>query len=386
MIVGETVYMDYQATTPIDPRVYDLVQPYFKKDFGNPHSLDHSFGWKANKALENSRTHLASALSIDSNEIYFTSGATEANNLALKGLLPPASSKRNKLIVSSIEHKSILSIARYVRELGFNLSVVPVDSEGVVDLSRLEELLDETVFLVSIMAVNNEIGSIQPLQQIAQMSHLAGALFHSDCAQAFGAIDLSLDDIDLDLASFSAHKIYGPKGIGALYVKKGLEARIVPIIHGGGQEGGLRSGTQPTALCLGFGEAIRIMKQEGEAERSHIKTLRKHFYKCLSNHYPSIQLNGPPLEKRHAGNLNICFPGQDAKDILNRLQPLLAASTGSACTSGIPEPSHVLKAIGLTGEEAESSIRFSLGRFSTLEQVEQAANLIREKLISGTTF
>jgi cysteine desulfurase len=372
------IYMDYQASTPADPRVVEAMRPYWSTIFGNPHSTDHGFGWTADAAVEKARGQIAALIGADPDEIIFTSGATEANNLAILGIA--RASPRRRIVVSAIEHKSILAAARAAQdELGFEVVSVPVGANGIVDPADVAALLDERVALVSIMAVNNEIGTVQPLREIAATCQAIGAVFHSDAAQAVSVLPLDVYCDGADLMSMSAHKAYGPKGLGALYIRRHLPVRPKPIIHGGGQEQGLRSGTLPTPLCVGFGEACRILAEERDAEIERIAALRSQLICKLQSAVPGLMLNGA-LAPRHSGSLNVRFPGVDAELLLQALQPNVAASTGSACTSGQPEPSHVLRAIGLSAPEAASSIRFSIGRFTTREEIDRAVGHVAHAL------
>lgn len=366
--------MDYQATTPTDPRVVAAMQPYWSEIYGNPHSADHAFGWDADSAVETARAQIAQSIGADPDEIIFTSGATEANNLAVLGTVR-ASQERQRIIISAIEHKCVLAAAQAAAEEGYEIIPIPVTAEGVVDVARLVELIDERVALVAVMAVNNEIGSLQPLRAIAERCNVMGTVFHSDAAQALSVLPLDVAQLGVDLMSLSAHKAYGPKGIGALYVRRGLKVRPRPILHGGGQEAGLRAGTLPTPLCVGFGEACRILADERDCEAERVMELRDLLLRRLQETVPGVQVNGT-LHARHPGNLNLRFIGAEASVLLQNLHPHVAASTGSACTSGQPEPSHVLRAIGLTAAEAESSIRLSVGRFTTEDDVDRAARHI----------
>ena len=378
------IYADYQATTPVDSRVLAAMEPHWHEAFGNPHSTDHVVGWKAEKATRKAANLVAVLIGADSDEIIFTSGATEANNLALLGLARHTSSKRQRILVSAIEHKCVLAAARSLegREK-FTVEHVPVDSEGRIDLGALEEMLDNNVLLVSIMAVNNEVGVIQDIPAIASLLTPYGILLHTDAAQAPCAMDLHDLAYHADLISLSGHKMYGPQGIGTLYVRRDLHDRIEPLIHGGGQQGGIRSGTLPLPLCVGMGAAASLCASEQPSiERQEIARLTDSFVRRLREGEAQVALNGPPNEYRHPGNANIRFVGHNAQDILGVLQPHLAASTGAACTSGTPEPSHVLRALGLSTEESEASIRFSFGRFSTESEVERAANLVLQALSS----
>ena len=378
----DTIYADYQATTPVDPRVIDRMAPFWRESFGNPHSNDHVVGWKAAQAVKESQASVARLIGADPDEIVFTSGATEANNLALLGLARRAPAHRRRILVSAVEHKCVLAAARALEEReGFSLEIVPVDREGFVDLEALSQLLDDTVFVVSIMAVNNEVGTIQDVARIASLARQHDVLFHCDAAQALCAMDVSSLALHADLISLSGHKMYGPQGIGVLYIRRDIQERIEPIMYGGGQQAGLRSGTVPTPLCVGMGVAADILRTpEAIEERRTIARKRDSFVSELLNGPLPPAINGPIGERRHPGNANVRFPGCSAEDILGALQPRLAASTGAACTSGIPEPSHVLRAMGLSDSDASSSIRFSFGRFSTAWEIRQAATLVNEAL------
>ena len=390
MRISKTIYLDHQATTPIDRRVSEQMRPYLSESFGNPHSADHILGWKSSQAVEQAATQIAGLSGADPDEIIFTSGATEANNMALLGLarrIRPGN-KRRRFILSEIEHKCVLAAGRVISDqLGFRVEHLPVDKKGRVLLASLEDTLEDDVLAVSIMAVNNEIGTIQDIQKISELVRKVGAIFHCDAAQAPVSMDMRGIAGYVDLLSLSAHKMYGPKGIGALYIRRELQDRLEPLIYGGGQQNGLRSGTVPTALCVGMGAAAELLSSgEARQKRAILCQRRDRFLEKLAGLPWSIRLNGPTGESRHPGNANICFEGFFAQDILQVLQPHLAASTGSACTSGIPEPSHVLKAIGLSPEDAEASIRFSLGFDTTEADIDDAVNLIDNALVklSGT--
>ena len=390
MRISETIYLDHQATTPVDQQVLDRMLPYFRESFGNPHSADHTLGWNGSLAVEQAAAQVAALIGADSDEIIFTSGATEANNMALLGLARRVhlASGRRRLILSEIEHKCVLASGRVISDqLGFPVDHLPVDREGRVLLEALEHALDDNVLAVSIMAVNNEVGTIQDIQKISELVRNVGAIFHCDAAQAPISMDLREIAEHVDMLSLSAHKMYGPKGIGALYIRRELQDRLEPLIYGGGQQTGLRSGTVPTALCVGIGAAAELLSGDAARQkRVFLRQRRDRFLEQLAGLPWSIRLNGPTGESRHPANANICFEGFCAQDILQVLQPHLAASTGSACTSGIPEPSHVLKAIGLSPEDAEASIRFSLGFDTTDADIDDAVNLIDNalgKLSSG---
>ena len=367
----------------MDPQVLKAMMPYFEEACGNPHSADHVLGWAAAQAVDESAAKIASMIGADSDEVIFTSGATEANNLAVIGLARRAAGgRRRRILCSTIEHKCVLAAARALKDqLGYEVELVPVDYEGRIEMQRLADALDENVLLVSIMAANNEIGTIQNVEEISRMVDSVGAVLHCDAAQAPCAMELQSFGQFVHLLSLSAHKMYGPKGIGALFVRRELHHRIEPIIYGGGQQGNLRSGTVPTALCVGMGAAADLLKGENAAEeRQAVRGRRDRFVEGLSELRWPIKTNGPHGSDRHPGNANIRFEGFSAIDILAALQPRLAASTGSACTSGTPEPSHVLRAIGLSAQDAGESIRFSLGRHTTTSDVDEAVSLIAATL------
>ena len=380
----QTIYADYQATTPVDPRVLEAMAPYWRELFGNPHSSDHVVGWRSAEAVQHASYSVAGLVGADPDEIIITSGATEANNLALLGLARRASPMRRRILVSAIEHKCVLAAARSLEEReGFKVETIPVDEEGFVNLEALKAMLDEAVLVVSVMAVNNEIGTIQDLPRIAALLKEHEVLFHCDAAQAPCA--MGLDDLALhaDLISLSGHKMYGPQGIGALYIRREVQPWVEPIIYGGGQQAGLRSGTMPVPLCVGMGAAADIIRaSDATFERLRVAGQRDTFVEGLRAKTPSVAINGPIGDWRHPGNANLRFDGLAAQDILGTLQPRVAASTGAACTSGIPEPSHVLRAVGLSSAQAESSIRFSFGRFTTDGEVEEAVRRVHEALES----
>lgn len=377
-----TIYLDYQATTPLDPFVVEKMTPFWGDSFGNPHSSDHIVGWQAEKAVTAATGSIANLIGADSDEIIFTSGATEANNLALLGLARRAIKRRHRILVSAIEHKCVLETAQTLeKQMGFAVDTIPVDKQGRIDLGALERLLDDTVLVVSAMAVNNEIGTIQNIPKIASLLKSHNILFHCDAAQAPSAMDLRDLATHTDLVSLSAHKIYGPQGIGALYIRRDIQNQVEPLIYGGNQQRGLRSGTVPVALCVGMGAACGILTSpEITEEKTRVGKYRDAFVELLQDSSFPVIVNGPNVENRHPGNANLQFPNFDANEILAALQPRLAASTGSACTSGTPQPSHVLRAIGLTKEQSESSIRFSFGRFTSNNEIERAALLVHGTL------
>lgn len=376
---SETIYADYQATTPLDPRVEDRMRPYWRERFGNPHSIDHALGWNANDAVQRSAQSVAHLLGVDADEILFTSSATEANNLALIGLARCAPETRRRILVSAIEHKSVLAAADYLScQCGFDVDVIPVNEDGMIERNALESLAGNDVLVASVSVVNNEIGTVQDIPGIAQVLRRHGIWFHTDAAQSPCAIEVKKIVRDVDLLSLSSHKIYGPPGIGSLYIRREMTTKLSPMIVGGGQQSNLRSGTVPVPICVGFGAACEIFAdpKAGE-ERRKVAKYRDSFVELVSA-IPGINvtMNGPNKSDRHPGNANLLFQRLDARDILGYMQPRLAASTGSACTSGMPEESHVLRAIGLTARESNSSIRFSFGRFTSMEEIRAAADIV----------
>ena len=377
---SKSLYFDYQASTPVNPAVLEAMAPYWRDSSGNPHSTEHSVGWAANEAIEASKRSIGKLISADPDEIIFTSGATEANNLALLGLAHGLGEKTNRkrILISAIEHKCVLSITQtLMRQKGFIVETIPVDKFGYVDIDVLGELVSDDVLLCSIILVNNEIGTIQKLPAIKEVCKKFDVLVHCDAAQAPVALDLSSIALEADLLSLSGHKMYGPMGIGALCIRRELQPDIEPVIYGGGQQDNLRSGTLPLPLCVGMGEAAKLwVGKEAMNTRNRLRLLMDHFTNEVMQKIPGIRLNGPPLCERHPCNTNLRFEGHSGQDLLGMLQPRLAASTGSACASGIPEPSHVLRAIGLSEIEADSSIRFSVGTPTTEQHIEEAVNLL----------
>lgn len=359
------------------------MQPFFAEKFGNPHSSDHSFGWDSMRAVEGATKRIAALIGADPDEIVFTSGATESNNLALLGLGRRAvAGDRRRILLSAIEHKCVLAVGDYLeRQLGYTVEQIPVDSEGCVIIEALDEALDDDVLAVSIMAVNNEIGTIQNIQRISKAIEKTGALFHCDAAQAPTAMDVREVAQRVDLLSLSSHKMYGPMGVGIVYIRRELQGKVEPLLFGGGQQNGLRSGTVPVPLCVGMAAAADLFNSDdATTNRVLTKKRRDRFIDELISTPWQIAVNGPIGQNRHPGNANIHFVGFAAHDVLNALQPRLAASTGSACTSGTPEPSHVLRAIGLSRVDAEESIRFSMGYGTSDQDIGDAVQLICETL------
>lgn len=381
MRINDIVYLDYQASTPVDPEVMAAMEPLFRVDVGNPHSVDHAAGWAAHRAIDTASAVIAKLIGADADEIVFTSGATEANNLAMLGFAARAPINRRRLLVSAIEHKCVLAAGRAAASrYGLTLETIPVSTDGVVDLDAFAALIGDDVLSVAVMAVNNEIGTIQPLNQIGRLCAENGVIFHCDAAQAPLAMRLDVHELNIGSLSLSAHKVYGPKGIGVAFLRRDLQNQIEPLIYGGGQQRNLRSGTLPTPLCVGFGAAVSLLQEnDWKAESERIRTMRDQLEEKLCALGTFVKVNAAGVA-RHPGNLNIRFEGYDAEDILAAVQPNLAASTGSACTSGIPEPSHVLRAIALSAAQADASIRFSLGRFTVEDDIEIATRLVRDAL------
>jgi cysteine desulfurase len=368
------VYLDYQATTPTDRRVVEAMLPYFTEMYGNPHSRSHAYGWEAEDAVERARGQIAHLIGANAKEIIFTSGATESNNLALKGVARFYKDRKNHIITCVTEHKCVLDSCRHLELEGFEVTYLPVQTNGLIDLNRLKDAITDKTVMVSIMSVHNEIGVIQPIAEIGAICRERKVFFHTDAAQAAGKIPLDVEAMNIDLMSISGHKLYGPKGIGALYVRRRPRVRLEALISGGGQERGMRSGTLPTPLCVGLGEACRIAEAEMGAEAERLHMLRDRFYKGITEQLPDVFLNGD-LENRIPGNLNISFAYVEGEGLMMGIKDL-AVSSGSACTSASLEPSYVLRALGVDVELAHTSLRIGLGRFTTEEEVDFAVEKI----------
>jgi cysteine desulfurase len=365
------VYLDYQSTTPVDPRVLDIMLPYFTEKFGNPHSTSHSHGRIVAEAVEAAREDVARLINAEAREIVFTSGATESNNIAVKGAARFLKDRRDHIVTCVTEHKCVLeSVLRLERE-GFKVTRLGVGRDGLIDLGELEAAITDRTALVTIMAVNNEIGVVQPLAEIGARAHAKGALFHTDAAQAAGKVLLDVQGQNIDLLSISGHKMYAPKGIGALYVRRRPRVRLEPLFDGGGQERGIRSGTLPAPLCVALGAAARIARESMADEGARIGTLRRRFLNAVNREIPDALVNGSESQ-RFAGNINLRLPGVDAQRLLEQM-PELSLSLGSACTSAEVEPSYVLRAIGLKDAEAGASLRVGLGRFTSEAEIDFAA-------------
>ncbi|PSF39083.1 IscS subfamily cysteine desulfurase [Aphanothece hegewaldii CCALA 016] len=367
------IYLDCHATTPMDQRVLEAMMPYFTEYFGNSSSITHLYGWEAEAAVKKAREILATAIHCSPEEIIFTSGATEANNLAIKGIAEAYFTKGRHIITVQTEHRAVLDPCQYLQSLGFEITYLPVQADGLLDLEQLEKTIRPDTILVSVMAANNEIGVIQPLEKIGAICRQHEVLFHTDAAQAIGKIPLDVEQMNLDLVSLTAHKVYGPKGIGALYVRRrNKRVRLAAQIQGGGQEKGLRSGTLVTPSIVGFAKAIEIGLAQMLDETKHLRLLQETLWNKLSQ-LEGIYLNGH-REKRIQGNLNVSVAGVNGSALLLGLQSVVAVSSGSACSSTSNTPSHVLTALGHPEALAYASLRFGIGRFNTLSEIEQVAS------------
>lgn len=362
------IYMDHHATTPVDPRVLEAMLPYFTQKYGNAASRNHEFGEVAHDAVARARGQIAAGIGAAPAEIIFTSGATESNNLALMGVVRGNADRGDHIITTSIEHSAILDTARALEQAGVHVTYLPVSSDGIIDPDIVKRAITERTVLISVMYANNEIGTIQPIRAVGQIARGHGILFHTDAAQALGRVPINVAEDSIDLMSLSAHKTYGPKGIGALYVRRCKpRIRLAPMIHGGGHERGLRSGTLPVPLIVGFGEAVEIAIREMEPENRRVGALRDKLKSLLMDKLDGVMINGSESH-RLPNNLNLSFAGVDGESVLLGLKDV-ALSTGSACSTADPEASHVLKAIGLAPDRLQSSIRFGLGRFNTDEEI-----------------
>ncbi|WP_317615785.1 IscS subfamily cysteine desulfurase [Phormidesmis priestleyi] len=381
MMAQRPIYLDNQATTPVDDRVLAAMLPYFTQQFGNPSSVGHIYGWEAEAAIQQAREILADSIHAAPEEIVFTSGATEANNLAIKGVAEAYLDRGRHIITLQTEHNAVLDPCHYLQSLGFEVTFLPVKSDGLIDLDLLEKTLRSDTILVSVMAANNEIGVLQPLEAIGHLCHEHQVLFHTDAAQAIGKIPLDVEAMQIDLMSLTAHKVYAPKGIGALYVRRrNPRVQVAPQMHGGGHERGLRSGTLYPPQIVGFAKAVELAIAEMPAQSQRLTQLRDRLWQQVSQ-LDGIHLNGHPTQ-RLPGNLNISVEGVDGQALLLGLQPTIAVSSGSACTSAKIEPSHVLQALGVSDELAYASIRFGIGRFNTVEDLDRAAEVVIETVRS----
>nr|GMC60022.1 cysteine desulfurase, mitochondrial [Ipomoea batatas] len=372
-IAGRPLYLDVQATSPVDPRVLDAMLPYYLSRFGNPHSRTHLYGWESDRAVEAARAHVAALINASPKEIIFTSGATESNNVSVKGVMHFYKEKKRHVITTQTEHKCVLDSCRHLQQEGFDVTYLPVDPDGLVNLDELRAAIRPDTGLVSIMMVNNEIGVIQPVQEIGEICREFNVPFHTDAAQALGKIPIDVETMNISLMSLSGHKIYGPKGVGALYMRRRPRIRVEPQMNGGGQERGIRSGTVPTPLVVGFGAACELAKKEMEYDTVNIKALQDRLLNGIKARIDGVVVNGS-LERRYAGNLNLSFAYVEGESLLMGLKEV-AVSSGSACTSASLEPSYVLRALGVEEDMAHTSIRYGIGRFTTEEEIDRAVEL-----------
>ncbi|MBE9248372.1 IscS subfamily cysteine desulfurase [Dolichospermum sp. LEGE 00240] len=369
------IYLDCHATTPVDERVMAAMIPYFTEKFGNAASISHVYGWESETAVRQTRELLANVINATPEEIVFTSGATEANNLAIKGIAEAYFQKGQHIVTINTEHKAVLDPCEYLKNLGFDITVFPVEKDGLIDLNQLEKALRHDTILVSVMAANNEIGVLQPIAEIGAMCRQRQIIFHTDAAQAIAKIPLDVEAMNIDLMSLTAHKVYGPKGIGALYVRRrNPRVKLASQQHGGGHERGMRSGTLYTPQIVGFGKAVEIAITEQETENQRLTVLRERLWNQIST-LEGIYINGDP-QKRLAGNLNISVEGVDGAALSLGLQSIVAVSSGSACSSNNVAPSYVLKALGHSDKLAYASVRFGIGRFNTVEEIDQVSQQV----------
>lgn len=373
-------YLDMQATTPVDPRVMDAMVPYFYGHYGNPHSRSHVYGWDAEVAAEDARKKIATLIGADPREIFFTSGATESNNMAIKGVAGfYGKSGKKHIITTQVEHKCVLASCRRLQvEDGWDITYLPVDKDGLLNLAELEDAIRPDTAIVSVMHVNNEIGTAQPIVDIGNICKKKNVIFHTDAAQSVGKVPLDVKSMNIGLMSISGHKMYGPKGVGALYVRRKPRVRLRALIDGGGQERGLRSGTLATPIVVGLGEAAEVCMKEMENDQKHVSALARRLREGIQNALPQVELNGSSTERYH-GNVNLSFACVEGESLLMRLAGSTAVSSGSACTSASLEPSYVLRAIGVGEELAHTSLRFGIGRFTTPAEVDRTiADVVRE--------
>ena len=378
MTIKFPIYLDYQSTTPCDKRVVEAMMPYFTEKFGNPHSRTHSYGWEAEAAADAARQQVADLIGASAKAMISTSGATESNNIAVKGVAHFFREKKDHVVTLVTEHKCVLDSCRHLELEGFKVTYLPVQQNGLVDLNMLREAITERTVLVSVMAVNNEIGVIQPLAEIGKICREKGAFFHTDAAQAFGKIPLNVDDMNIDLLSISGHKIYAPKGVGALYVRRRPRVRLEPLFNGGGQERGFRSGTVPTPLAVALGKAAEIAAKEMQADTEKVNRYFQRFMDEIVQGIPDVFLNGDAVQ-RYKGNINASFAYIEGESMIMAIKDI-AVSSGSACTSSSLEPSYVLRALGVEEELAHTSIRFGFGRFTTDEEIDYAINLVKRSI------
>jgi len=386
MDIKRPIYMDSHATTPVDPRVLEAMLPYFSEIFGNAGSIDHAYGAVAAEAVKKAREQCAHTLNAHPDEIIFTSGATEADNIAILGAAEQYAAKGDHIITCVTEHKAVLDTCKHLQKNGKSVTFLPVDKYGLVDPGQVEDAIKDKTVLISIMTANNEIGTIAPIKEIGKIAHNHGVIFHTDAAQAVGHIPMDVKEMYIDLLSFSGHKIYGPKGIGGLYIRRSNpRVKLAPIVFGGGQEKGLRSGTLNVPGIVGIGKALAVSEKEMAKEEKRFRQWTTQMFDAFNDAYPSMMLNGHPT-KRLAHNLNVCFPGIESKALIHQLRDELSISTGSACTTTSVEPSHVLLAIGRSIEESHTAVRFGLGRGNDEGETKIGTDLIIEKLESLKNF
>ncbi|KAK9090872.1 hypothetical protein Sjap_024049 [Stephania japonica] len=378
-ISGRPLYLDMQATSPVDPRVLDAMLPYYLSRFGNPHSRTHLFGWESDHAVEAARAQVASLINASPKEIIFTSGATESNNISVKGVMHFYRDKKCHVITTQTEHKCVLDSCRHLQQEGFQVTYLPVDSQGIIDLEKLRSAIRPDTGLVSVMAVNNEIGVIQPLEEVGRICEEFGVPFHTDAAQALGKVPVDVEKMKVSLMSLSGHKIYGPKGVGALYMRRRPRIRVEPQMNGGGQERGIRSGTVPTPLVVGMGAACDLAAKEMEYDGKRIAGLQERLLRGIREKIDGVVVNGS-TERRYAGNLNLSFAYVEGESLLMGLKEV-AVSSGSACTSASLEPSYVLRALGVDEDMAHTSIRFGIGRFTTEAEIDRAVELTVKQVV-----
>ncbi|MDB9703853.1 aminotransferase class V-fold PLP-dependent enzyme [Rhodospirillales bacterium] len=371
MCAARPIYIDYQATTPVDTRVMEVMTPFFTEMFGNPHSTSHSYGWEARDAVEAARVQVAGMINADLREVIFTSGATESNNMAIKGVGRFFAGRKGHMIAPVTEHKCVLESLKYVAKLGYEITLLPVGTDGLLDPAAVKDAIRDDTALVSVMHVNNEIGVIQPMAEIGAICRERGVYLHSDAAQAAGKTSIDVAAMNIDLLSLSSHKMYGPMGVGVLYVRRKPRVRLEPLMDGGGQERTLRSGTLPAPLVVGMGKAAEIITNETDADHPRIRDLRDRLMKGLQQRVPGTFINGS-LDHRISGNLNIGFEGIDSEALMDAVKDQIALSSGSACTSAAVEPSYVLRALGLSDTDAHASVRMCVGRMTTSDEIDTA--------------
>ncbi len=375
MSIQRPVYLDNHATTRTDPRVVEAMLPFFTERYGNAASISHRFGWDADEAVEHAREQVARAIGAESREIVFTSGATESNNLAIKGLAHAAARRGKHLVTAASEHKAVLDPVKRLEREGWDVTIVDCDEFGRVSAEAVAEVLTDRTVLVSVMIANNEVGTLNPIAEIGRLCHERGVIFHTDAAQAVGKVPIDVRENAIDLLSISAHKFYGPKGIGALYVRRREpQVRLQPLLDGGGHERGFRSGTLAVPLVVGMGAALELAIPGMDEEPARLRAMRERLHGAIAERVPGIRLNGHPTD-RLAGNLNLSFADVDGEALMMAMRDV-AVSSGSACSAADPEPSHVLRAMGLSEDLARSSLRFGIGRFNTIEEIDFAAQAV----------